>query len=98
MKAKEALRFLGGSETAKSYSKELSDKYGISVEIVPHINEEEPADNFLNVVFEYPCGQYMAFEDAKVELCRFFASRGLDISFECVGEAWDGTVMSYRVV
>lgn len=103
MKAKKAIKMLGGMKVIDDFAKKLSEKYGLSVEILPHINEEKPSDNWLNVIIETPNrlfdknGYSDEFDCAEDEICEFLAEHELGMEYECGGDGGTGPIDSYRV-
>ena len=106
MKYKQACKEFGNGSTRKGelaiarLAAKVAKKHGIGVAILPHINEEEPSDNWLNAIFQYRVNgkvdQTNAFKDAFEEVSDAFWKHGLALSYECSGDA-DGIVESYRV-
>ena len=97
MKSVEVERACGGIKTLHAKAKEIADKYGISVEAVPCVNEEDPADNWMNILFEYPPEKSPEFIAARDEFGEFLSGKGLSYRYECSGDGATGIVMSYRV-
>jgi hypothetical protein len=105
MNCKEAYKKLGGSiragiNRAETIADTVSRTYGVHVEIVPHENEEEPEDNWLNVLIEYRAGgqldQTEAYCNALGDLSLRFEDRGLSLEHECSGDG-NGIIESFRV-
>ena len=96
MKAKEAFKAFGGKAKADRMADNLSAKYGILVEIAPHVNEEKPTDNWMNVMFTYRTENEANFIKAFDELQEEFFKCDLEMEYECNGDG-DGIRMSYRV-
>lgn len=105
MNCKEAYRKLGGSvkagiNRAETIADTVSSTYKVHVEIVPHENEEEPEDNWLNVLIEYRAGGQLDQTEACCraidDLIRRFEDRGLSLEHECSGDG-NGIIESFRV-
>lgn len=94
MKANAAIKRIGGLRKAKSFAKTVADKYGVKIDVCRHVNEEEPGDNFLNVLFEYE--KYRKFYDAFDKMEAWLNAYGLHLTYECYGDG-DGTIESYRI-
>ena len=94
MKANAAIKRIGGLRKAKSFAKTVADKYGVKIDICRHGNEEEPGDNFLNVLFEYE--NYRKFCVAYDKMEEWLNAYGLHLTYECCGDG-DGIIESYRI-
>ena len=103
MKARTAVRQLGGQRVINAFAKKVSAKYGVSVAIVPCVNEEEPSDNWLNVVIETPNGLFdkdghsTELDKATDEVIDFLHKKDLVMDWECGGDGDTGPIESYRV-
>lgn len=104
MKAIEALHRLGGQAKADAFAKSVTDSYGVSVTIAPHINDDWPDDNWLNVLFETPehltdtDGFSMEKNLATSAVDGYLSRHGLCLRYECSGDGATGPIESYRVV
>ena len=96
MKANAAIKRISGLRKAKSFAKTVADKYGVKIEVCRHVNEEEPGDNFLNVLFEYKCEKYRKFYDAFDKMEAWLNAYGLHLTYECCGDG-DEIIESYRI-
>ena len=94
MKANAAIKRIGGLRKAKSFAKAIADKYGVKIDICRHVNEEEPGDNFRNVLFEYE--NYRKFCVAYDKMEEWLNAYGLHLTYECCGDG-DGIIESYRI-
>ena len=103
MTAKQALRKLGGEAKVSAFATEVTNRHGVTVEIEPQINDENPRDNWLDVLIETPnklfdCNdRYSALDAATAEVVEFLAKHGLNMEYECGGDGASGPIHSYRV-
>ena len=103
MKAKTVLKKLGGQAAATAFATKVTMKYGVQTVITPHVNEEKPSDNWLNVLFETPNGLFdkNGFSNELIaatgEVEDFLAKHGLGMEYECGGDGETGPIDSWRV-
>jgi len=102
--ARQAVRRLGGRKKLARFAETVSKAHGVKVDIAPHVNEENPADSWLNVLIETPnelfnlAARSDARDAAIDDVERFLAGRGMWIAWECGGDGETGPISSYRVL
>lgn len=104
MTAKQAMRKLGGEKKIKELTDRILEDFGVKVDIVPHVNEENPRDNWLNVLVETPNELFGARhrsaerEDAIEAVRGFLLEHSADMYYECGGDGKTGPIDSFRVL
>lgn len=71
--------------------------YGVRVYASKCEDEENPKDNFLNIVFEYKAEYSKEVKEIKLLLDYFLKVFSLELQYECNGDGENGILMSYRV-
>lgn len=97
MTARKVSEICGGMSVLRKTANDLSRKYGIIVAAEPFVNEENPSDNWMNLVFEYPLDKDSEFIAARDEFAEFLSGKGLSFRYECSGDGETGIIASYRV-
>jgi len=100
-------KHFGGKRKLNKICKNIScGCYPIKVYCDKFVNEEEPSDNWPNVIFEEPAMQNDSETERNTELlirarellCESLAEKKLELQHECNGDGDGVIMMSYRIV
>jgi hypothetical protein len=92
----------GGKAKLDAVCAAAASRFGVGVYADKEVEEENPRNNSLEVVFEYPWRKAKDFEAARASVINALLKRGMTIEYECNGDGNDcngGTtiVIVYKV-